>query len=399
MSIKIKKFAEIGFSALLFCICVSFPARSQVTIGSNSNPLKGALLDLKEHDDVTGNYNSSSGVILPRVILTDVNSLSPMLTGSDLTDESLKPKYTGLTVYNVSVSTSFEKGLYIWDGAKWNKMSTSALKSIKAGNGLTAFDIDSVGLGGVLGKNTVIDLADFNLNFTRKSNGGKIGIGTSSPQAVLHIANPASEDPLILQNVKLVTSLQNSIDEPGPVYYDLKISENGVVRKVLPQVNSTNQSYGFDLNVNTTILPGVDALDGALGGGGSVLEWKPSTGTAVSSSIKLPEDGAYVFSFNLYGNFTVVDEGTSSDVNSFYICAFKGEEGDFSHLIDIAEIVVFHTPPAYTGWYALSYAINLTASGKMGEKIHFKISSFYPRRNRFTWTLEAGKTNMVYWRL
>jgi len=421
MSIKIKNFAKIGFSALLFCICVSFTARSQVTIGSTALPLKGTLLDLKEDVKDDGSDNSNKGMMLPRVVLSAIDNLSPMLSGSDVTDETLKPSYTGLVVYNVGIVPPFEKGMYIWDGAKWNKMNISSLTSVKARNGLTVAGIDTVLLGGDLVENTIINLGDSNLIFTRDQ--GKIGIDTIAPQAVLHIANPDSIDPLILRNVKLVTEPRNPIDgadtDPAPTYYDLKISEKGVLRKIQPAATSINQSFGYDLAHSTPVLDGNDALGGALGGGGSALDWVPSTGSGVSNIITLPEDGAYVFSFNLYGTYVVnvgqtggvADPGgatlTGSDVNSFYISAFKNSTGSTTDTpVDIAEIVAIHTPWNYTSLHAISYSINLTVMGKAGDKINFKISGFYPRNQRFTWTLsdgvtnsDGGKTSMVYWRL
>jgi len=382
---------------------------SQVTIGTKSVPLKGTLLDLEEYVTTNGDANSTEGMMLPRVFLTNIDSLVPMLTGTEPDYETLKPSYTGLVVYNVNTNAPFEKGLYVWDGTQWTMTSSSSsgLSSIKAKNGLTALGIDTVVLGGDLVKNTIINLGDSNLVFNR--NQGMIGIGTDSLYAILHVANPDSIDPLILQNVQFVTDPQNALDNPNPTYYDLKISDKGVLRKIQPTTANINQSFGFDLTDSTLILPGSDALYGAYGGGGSTLSWTPSAGGSDSPYITLPEDGAYVFSFNLYGNYALVTgSSTGSDVNSFYISAFKNNDGSnvtTTPPVDIAEIVVMHTPLSYTNWTALSYSINLTVMGKAGDQILFKISSF-SQRTAFTWTLApgltnstGGKTSMVYWRL
>jgi len=402
-NIKIVVFISCAF------LCNLFPAQSQVVIGSNITPLRGTLLDLEESQNSDGNDNSTKGMMLPRVFLTSLDSLMPILTGSESNYDALKPAYTGLIVYNVN--PAFPKGLYTWDGMQWNMAITSASSSslsIKARNGLTALGVDTVVLGGDLEKNTIINLGDSNLIFNRGQ--GKIGIGTDSLQAIMHIANPDSIDPLILQNVKFVTDASNVLDTRDTTYYyDLKISEKGVVRKIQQSTASLNQSFGYDLTDSTLILPGSDALYGAYGGGGSTLSWTPSAGGSDSPYITLPEDGAYVFSFNLYGNYALGSGTlTGSDVNSFYISAFKNNDGSnitTTPPVDIAEIVVMHTPLTYTNWTALSYSINLTVMGKAGDQILFKISSF-SQRTGFTWTLApnitnstGGKTSMVYWRL
>jgi len=398
----IGKNIKIGAFILIVWVC-TFPAQSQVTIGLDSVPLNGTLLDLEE-SFTNGGVNSTKGMMLPRVFLTDIDSLVPMLTGTELDYETLKPFYTGLAVYNVNINAPFEKGLYVWDGNQWTKTSNfSGLSSIKAKNGLTALGIDTVVLGGDLVKNTTINLGDSNLIFTR--NQGRIGIDTVAPQAILHIANPDSIDPLILQNVQFVTDPQNAVDNPNPTYYDLKISDKGVIRKIQPTTANINQSFGYDLTDSLLILPGNDTHGGADGGGGTLLSWTPSAGGSDSPYITLPEDGAYVFSFNLYGKYLVTGGSqTGSDVNSYYISAFKN--GATPTLADIAEIVIFHMPQQYTGWMALSYSINLTVMGKAGDEIFFKISAFAPRSGNFQWTLApkltdnpGGKTSMVYWRL
>jgi len=387
MTSKFNKIIGYVLFTFFLCMCFSFTAQSQVLIGSESIPLKGALLDLRENDENSGNANSESGLVLPRVFLSELNSLVPILEGTEPDYENLKPRYTGMVVYNVNTTSPFEKGIYVWDGISWGKMSTAALTSIQAKNGLTVSGGDNVELGGDLEKNTSINLGDYNLLFDH--NLGKIGIGSSSPQAVMHIGNPNSVDPLILQNVKFVTDAQNAIDEPDAVYYDLKVSEKGVIRKIQTTTTSVNQSFVYKLSENTLILPGDATSYGTTGLGGSELLWT-GPGGIDHSFIKLPEDGAYVFSFSLVGNWS---SGTNIESNTFYVSAFKGGFNP-ANLIDIAEIVINHT--SHT---TISYSINLTVSGKAGDDIHFKISSFQPGDYKFKWTLDAQKTNMIFWRL
>ena len=177
-----RKKAKIELLTLILCVGISFTAHSQVTIGTQTPPLKGALLELKQSDDTSGSENSNGGLILPRVSLNAINTLAPMLTGSDLSDASLKPSYTGLMVYNVNEASSFEKGLYIWDGTQWNRINTSLIDSIAAKNGLYFSTAgDTIKLGGNLTENTAINQSTYNLQF---SGDGKLKVGgTTAPTA------------------------------------------------------------------------------------------------------------------------------------------------------------------------------------------------------------------------
>ena len=162
-SVSIAKNAAI---ILLSCVLFTLPLQSQVTIGSLSEPLKGSLLDLKELDESAGNFNATKGIIYPRVRLTNLNELYPMLTGSESGYPALKPSYTGLTVYNVNTATPFEKGLYTWNGAKWIQMGAT----MRAKNGLSLSGSDTIKLGGALEENTTINLDNKNLLIESSNN-------------------------------------------------------------------------------------------------------------------------------------------------------------------------------------------------------------------------------------
>lgn len=102
---------------------VSITTKGQVTIGSKTAPLEGALLDLKEEG------TTQRGLGMPRVELTDLTKLYPMfLTAAE--SDAVAQSHTGLVVYNVGddpYCPTINPGLYVWDGSIWQSL----------GNGLT----------------------------------------------------------------------------------------------------------------------------------------------------------------------------------------------------------------------------------------------------------------------
>lgn len=116
---------------LFHYVCVN----AQVTIGSSFKPKEGTLLDLKEESKLDGTPNSTKGLILPRVMLTDKNNLYPMFEGSasgvpnsnyDTSTEKDAEDllHIGLTVYNMNFNPQkgFCKGVYVWQGKEWLRM-------------------------------------------------------------------------------------------------------------------------------------------------------------------------------------------------------------------------------------------------------------------------------------
>ena len=111
---------------------------AQVTIGSGEEPVRAALLELKDRKPETDNVTSKSGgLVLPRVKLTNRKTLDPFIDSANDPEwkssdqnivKKLKDNHAGLIVYNLSVSDPgqanedliLKQGVYIWDGTEWN---------------------------------------------------------------------------------------------------------------------------------------------------------------------------------------------------------------------------------------------------------------------------------------
>ncbi|MDM1367232.1 hypothetical protein [Myroides marinus] len=116
--------------SLLVFLGLQNVASAQVTIGTSEPPVAGALLQVKNIENVKGSApNSTKGVMMPRVSLVSVNDLIPILPqGYDKNYEN--PIHAGLVVYNTNdnLPKSNGEGLYVWDGETW--------KAVTASNGL-----------------------------------------------------------------------------------------------------------------------------------------------------------------------------------------------------------------------------------------------------------------------
>lgn len=90
---------------------------AQTTIGFEVEPREGAILDLKEFVSESDNVSSTKGVVLPRVELTTMTSLSPLATDNTANHKS----HVGTVVYNLkeNAAQKIYKGLNIWSGSRW----------------------------------------------------------------------------------------------------------------------------------------------------------------------------------------------------------------------------------------------------------------------------------------
>jgi uncharacterized protein (TIGR02145 family) len=99
------------FLALILFVLSVASVNAQVRIGGaiTDVPVLSTILDLHNTDDFKG------GLLLPRIALTNMSSLVDIPNANQDKPQLL----TGLVVYNTSSGT---KGIYMWNGNKWNRV-------------------------------------------------------------------------------------------------------------------------------------------------------------------------------------------------------------------------------------------------------------------------------------
>lgn len=118
--------------SIVVWILISSASIAQVTIGSDLNPMKGALLDLKEFDSTSSdNTTANKGLLIPRVDLTSKRVLT-------IAPQEESDVHIGTVVYNLTrIETSeqdrFCPGLHVWSGNEWSPLTPYA-EIIKAEN-------------------------------------------------------------------------------------------------------------------------------------------------------------------------------------------------------------------------------------------------------------------------
>lgn len=123
-----KKLTQI--IALVTLTLISTKSIAQVTIGNNAQVVDGALLQLKENENI--GTNADKGLGLPRISLTSKTNLYPMFADNDDYKNNVNNlkntednKHVGLIAYNVNTDVCEEiyPGTYVWDGAEWKALN------------------------------------------------------------------------------------------------------------------------------------------------------------------------------------------------------------------------------------------------------------------------------------
>lgn len=144
----------------IYFICVflqvSNAVQGQVTIGSESAPSTGALLQMKETDN--NGTNSTKGMLLPRVALTDIYALEPCAE----TNEANKIAHTGMMVYNTTTDSTgvLKENIYAWNGERWRSQKVEEGEGRGSTNDMVK-DITTSGYNANnIAKGTVIEFID-----------------------------------------------------------------------------------------------------------------------------------------------------------------------------------------------------------------------------------------------
>jgi len=140
--IKIRSIRMIYKFVLFMLLTLAFTCqiKSQVTIGIDTEPVPGALLQLKTREVEDAAPNAEKGLQLPRVAL-DADSpisgtvseklrISMRLPSTVSTDAVI---HTGLMIYNTTTDYSIPSeapyaerlicpGVYIWNGKEWERL-------------------------------------------------------------------------------------------------------------------------------------------------------------------------------------------------------------------------------------------------------------------------------------
>ncbi len=121
---KKKYLREFFIITFLFLFSI---VNAQVTIGSDTPPGIGSLLDLKEKADGT----STRGLGMPRVAITNLTDIKVNIPSVLAGEESA---HTGLMVYNINenwcLKTPITKGLYVWDGSMWENLLSQESREV-----------------------------------------------------------------------------------------------------------------------------------------------------------------------------------------------------------------------------------------------------------------------------
>lgn len=163
---------------LVLFVSITLSVSGQVTVGHDSAPITGALLEIKNKNagstissvDADNNVTSDQGGLgLPRVKLESKTSLSPFVTGSISNSE--KYKRAGIMVYNLTESADegLTKGTYTWNGERWRRIGQKFFY-------MPSFNLDI----STVGANKTINLYEiYKKQFTKANNTEFVSSNTS----------------------------------------------------------------------------------------------------------------------------------------------------------------------------------------------------------------------------
>ncbi|XZF16550.1 hypothetical protein ACTHGU_10445 [Chitinophagaceae bacterium MMS25-I14] len=289
------------YTAALIC-SLCYTATAQVNIGSTSAPNANAMLQ------VTG--GGSKGFMMPSVALTATNSASP-----------LSAFVAGMTVYNTATAgtspNNVTPGFYYSDGTQWYKMVASG-----SGNDKNIYEGD----GTLTGNRTVTQGAN-TLSFTSTATNGfsvdgttfsidaannRVGVGTSSPGAALHVNGNVIVGSAASTNGATGFSTVVRDNTTG----ELKVASSSTgntfpLNYVTYQLNTVQQDWISDFNTNISTSQYTVAVVGS--------SFNVGSNHLVTNGGNLEYDPFNVYAFQSGGTWHLSadfpNSGTTSSVN------------------------------------------------------------------------------------
>jgi len=239
---------------LLIVIPLSSALRAQITIGSDSSPEKGALLQLKT--DETGNQPSvttnkeGGGLLLPRIELKNKNDLF-FISNTDPRFGVTSLRHTGLLVYNLKTTADgLKPGMYVWNGAEWiSTANEEKPEPLWLMTGNRDVDISKHFLGTTSGNTNPLQVKTNNTNRIYIDSNGKISLGTGTgieqASANLHVfGNMKLKSAPLTANAE-VLGVNNTTTEIGrvelPVVKTKALFAQSGESQQMPQVGTKNK--------------------------------------------------------------------------------------------------------------------------------------------------------------
>jgi uncharacterized protein (TIGR02145 family) len=112
---------NIFMMLLIAATTVTMNLQAQVKIGEDALPAKGAILDLKG--------GAIGGLLLPNIKIDDVEKIPLEFSDAfSTTDRETNLPLTGTIVYNTFAYVGEGKGVYVWDGEKWDAICAEGKK-------------------------------------------------------------------------------------------------------------------------------------------------------------------------------------------------------------------------------------------------------------------------------
>ncbi len=184
---------KISLLAATFSLIMLPDIYAQVTIGSNIKPEQAALLDLKTIETGKDNPQGATtdkkggGLLLPRIELDSKDSFS-FIDKTDLNYSEECLRHTGMLVYNLKTTADgLSSGICMWNGHQWTSLLEALSLEQKAW--LTSGNSGTDETKHYLGTSDEKAFSIKTNNQTRiyVTSDGKIGIGSNTPGASLHV--------------------------------------------------------------------------------------------------------------------------------------------------------------------------------------------------------------------